>query len=69
MPDTPRVVSIREDAPLIAEDVKTRRFILGVGKQRIAFDFATKVTELPPETGDRPAPVVEMKKKKRERPK
>ena len=65
MSDKPKVVPIREDErKLIAEDPLTNRFILGIGKQRIAFDFTTKVTELAPGTGDRPATVLPMKHKR-----
>lgn len=70
MSNTPKVVPIAEDrCKEIAEDPRTRRFILGVGKHRFAFDFATRVTELAEGTGDQPAPVVQMKTKKRDRPK
>ena len=34
------------------------------GKQRIAFDFTTKVTELAPGTGDKPATVQPLKQKR-----
>ena len=65
MSDKPKVVPIREDErKLIAEDPLTNRFILGIGKQRIAFDFTTKVTELAPGTGDQPAAVRPIKQKR-----
>ena len=63
----PIVVPITgEKCRLIAEDLSTntKRMILGVGKQRIAFDFTTKVTELAPGTGDRPAEVRPIKQKR-----
>jgi hypothetical protein len=70
MSNTAKVVPIREDAcRMVAEDERTSRFILGVGKSRIAFDFRTRVTRLPDGTGDQPAPVLPMNRKKRERPK
>ena len=47
----------------MAEDAKTKRFILGVGKHRIAFDFTSRVTRLPDATGDQPARVLPMKYK------
>jgi hypothetical protein len=50
MSKTPKVVPITEDkARMIAQDETSRRFILGVGKHRIAFDFSTRVTHLPPQ--------------------
>ena len=65
MPKTPKVVPIAEDkAKIIAQDEKTYRFILGVGKQRVAMDFLTRITNLPPRTGDQPADVLPMKKKR-----
>jgi hypothetical protein len=70
MSKTPKVVPIKEDrCRMVAEDAQTSRFILGVGQQRIAFDFTSRVTRLPDGTGDQPAPVLEMRKRKRERPK
>jgi hypothetical protein len=36
--------------------------IFRIGKRRLAFDFFTRVTELPPTTGDHPAPVLPMTK-------
>src|SRR5213080_707851 len=54
MAKTPKVVPLQEDdRRLIAADEKTKRFILGIGKQRIAFDFTTRVTNLPPAAGGR----------------
>jgi hypothetical protein len=50
---------------IIATDEVSRRVIVGIGRRRIAFDFFTRVTELPPATGDRPAPIVPIKKKLR----
>jgi hypothetical protein len=47
---------------IIASDEQSRRVIFGIGNQRIAFDFFTRVTRLPPATGDRPTPVVPTKK-------
>ncbi len=40
--------------------VQKSRLILGIGTQRIAFDFTSRVTELKPGTGDAPAPVVPL---------
>ena len=64
----PKVIPMQEDdRRLIAADEKTKRFILGIGKQRIAFDFTTRVTKLPPTTGDQPADVLSFEKKKKPR--
>jgi hypothetical protein len=37
--------------------------ILGIGSQRFAFDFLTRITKLPPQTGDQPAAVHPLKKR------
>ena len=66
MPKTPKVVPIRKDlCETIAEDEHSKRFILGIGKRRIAFDFTTRVTDLPEGTGDQPARLLPMKSQKR----
>jgi hypothetical protein len=68
MSNTPKVVPIeQEHRRLIASDEKTRRYILGIGKDRIAFDFTTRVTRLPPKVGDNPADVLPFEKKKKSR--
>ena len=67
MSNKPVVVSITgKKCEIVAEDLSapTKRFILGIGKQRIAFDFTTKVTELAPGTGDKPATVQPLKQKR-----
>jgi hypothetical protein len=61
MPKTPKVVSIRKTpnkAKLIAKDPEGQRVIIGIGRQRIAYDFYTRITHLPPETGDQPAAIL-----------
>jgi hypothetical protein len=74
MPKTPitkrtKIIPITEGkCSLIATDEKSKRFILAVGKQRIAFDFITRVTELTPYAGDQPAPVLSIKSPKRQPP-
>ena len=63
MPKTPKVVSIQKEtskAKLIAHDSEGHRIIIGIGSQRMAMDFHTRFTRLPPETGDQPAEVVPM---------
>jgi hypothetical protein len=65
MPKTPKVVSIEKDknkAKLIAHDPEGHRIIIGIGSQRMAMDFHTSFTRLPPETGDQPAEIVPMPK-------
>jgi hypothetical protein len=39
--------------------------IFAIGQQRYAFDFFTRITHLPPHTGDQPAPVITMRKKRK----
>jgi hypothetical protein len=67
-PKRPKVVSINSptrEAPdrprVIASDPSTQRVILAIGRQRIAYDFTTRITRLPPTTGDQPAGVLPMK--------
>jgi len=65
MPKTPKVVSIEKEtnkAKLIAHDPEGHRIIIGIGSQRMAMDFHTSFTRLPPETGDQPAEIVPMPK-------
>ena len=64
-----KIVSIDQPAQpdahkprLVASDDSTQRVIFGIGRQRIAFDFTTRITHLEPGTGDAPAPVVSVKK-------
>jgi hypothetical protein len=64
-----RVVSIKRDVPtshnkpkVVAHDPKGHRVIIAIGSQKIAFDFNTQITQLDPATGDRPAPVVPLRK-------
>ena len=65
MPKKPKVVSIQKEttkAKLIAHDPEGHRIIIGIGSQRIAMDFHTRFTRLPPETGNQPAEVLPMTK-------
>jgi hypothetical protein len=60
----PKVVSIQKEttrARLIARDAKVQRIIIGIGGQRIAYDFHAVITHLAPETGDQPATILPMK--------
>jgi hypothetical protein len=72
MPKTPKVVPIQEPkSSIIARDAKAQRVILGIGigSERIAIDFTSHITKLPPNTGDKPAPVLAMQQnKKKARP-
>jgi len=66
VPKTPKVVPITEEKHrLIASDEKSRRIIFSIGTQRVAFDFLSRVTQLPPHTGDQPAPVLPMENRKK----
>jgi hypothetical protein len=65
MPKKPKVVSIQKEttkAKLIAHDPEGQRVIIGIGSQRIAMDFHTSFTRLPPETGDQAAEILPMTK-------
>ena len=56
-------------AQFIASDDPSQRVIVGIGRQRVALDFSTRITELPPATGDQPASVLPIgKAPKRNRP-
>src|ERR1700688_3061234 len=67
MPRPPKVVPITKAVPiaqptpkLVAQDDQTKRVIIGIGRQRIAFDLTTRITHLPPNTGDHPAVVLPL---------
>ena len=67
----PKVVSIQKEtkkAKLIARDTQVQRVIIGIGNQRIAYDFHTRITHLPPETGDQPAAILPMRKASQKEP-
>jgi hypothetical protein len=71
MPKTPKVVSIEKEtskAKLIAHDPEGHRIIIGIGSQRMALDFHSRITRLPPETGDQPAEVVPVTRAPKKRP-
>ena len=42
---------------MIAADEKTNRVIIAIGRLRVALDLTTRITHLPPNTGDHPAAV------------
>jgi hypothetical protein len=66
MPKPPKVVPITADEHrLIAMDQKSHRLIVGIGSQRFAIDYFTRISTLPSNTGDQPAAVLPMKKKGR----
>lgn len=53
MPTKSKVVPISEDKPtLVAKDETSRRYILQIGSDRVAFDYTLRVTKLAPNTGD-----------------
>jgi hypothetical protein len=63
MKKTPKVVLFPSpENRIIASDEQSRRVIVAIGRQRIALDFSTRITRLPPATGDHPASVLPMKK-------
>ena len=71
MPKKPKVVSIQKEtnkAKLIARDTEVQRVIIGIGRQRLAYDFHTRITHLPPETGDQPAAILPMNKLSKKEP-
>ena len=62
MPKRTKVVPIEEEKyRLIAVDERAQRVIFGIGGQRFAIDLLSRVSLLPPATGDRPANVLPMK--------
>jgi hypothetical protein len=64
MPKRTKVVPIEEEKyRLIALDERAHRVVFGIGGQRFAIDLLSRVSLLPPATGDRPANVLPMKKK------
>lgn len=66
MPKTRKVVPIAEPEErhkVIARDTKSQRIILGIGSERMAVDFFSRISKLPPQTGDQPAPVLPMNKR------
>lgn len=64
MPKKPKVVPIVEEKNrVIARDPKTQRIIVGIGSDRLAIDILSRVTRLPPGTGDRPATPTAINKK------
>jgi hypothetical protein len=68
MEKPPNVVPLQEQQyRLIAEDQETHRIIFGIGSERMAIDLFSRITRLPPATGDHPAEVLAMKKVRRKR--
>jgi len=45
---------------VIAADEKTSRIILAIGRQRVALDMSTRITELSPDVGDKPAKILPL---------
>lgn len=68
MKKTPKVVPfLSPEKRIIASDDQSQRLVLAIGKKRVAFPRFIRITELPPATGDRPAPVLPLKKPRQER--
>ncbi len=67
MPKTPKVVPLdHSKSGVIAADEETNRVIIAIGQQRIAFDLTTRITHLPPNTGDHPAAVLPLQAREAE---
>ena len=61
MPNTPKVVPFDPRRfHVIAADERTNRIIVAIGRQRVALDMSTCITELPPDVGDKPAKVLPL---------
>jgi hypothetical protein len=61
----PKVVPIQEKKyQLIAKDTKAKPIILGIGGERIAIDWFSRISKLPPETCDQPSAVLSLKNDK-----
>jgi hypothetical protein len=61
---TPKVVPIEEKKTrVVARDTNGRRIIVAIGSDRLAIDFHTRITKLPPFTGDQPAPILPINKR------
>jgi len=59
MPKTQRVVPINvAEHRFITTDQKTHRLIVGIGSQRFAIDYFTRITTLQPHTCDQSATVL-----------
>jgi len=64
MPKRTKVVPLDvEKYRPVATDEVAHRVICSIGGQRFAIDLLSRITPLPPSTGDRPAEVLPMKKK------
>ena len=61
MPNTPKVVPFDQNkSRVIAVDEKTNRIIVAIGRQRVALDMSTRITELLPDVGDKPAKILPL---------
>lgn len=64
-----KVVPFSSTKPrFIVADERSNRTIFGIGSQRYALDFSTRITKLPPAMGDYPGPVLPIKKRQRSCP-
>jgi hypothetical protein len=58
---TSKVVAIDEKSnSVIARDTKAHRIIINMGRERLALDVFSRLTKLPPHTGDEPAAVLAL---------
>jgi hypothetical protein len=65
LPQQTTVVPLSQERRSVAVmDEKTSRVIMKIGPKRVAFDFTSRLTELAPGTGDHPASVLPMTRKK-----
>jgi hypothetical protein len=63
MPKKPKVVPIKESPRrLVAVCEHSKRFILNVGPDRVAFDWSMRATKLSPGTGNQAATVLPIEK-------
>jgi hypothetical protein len=61
---TRKVVPIEEKrSRVVARDTNGRRIIVAIGSDRLAIDFHTRITRLPPCAGDQPAPILPINKR------
>jgi hypothetical protein len=61
MANTPKVVPLDQNkSRVIALDESTNRIIIAIGRQRVALDMSTRITELAPDVGDKPAKILPL---------
>src|SRR5436190_21812977 len=61
MPNRPKVVPLDQHRlRVIAAYEQTNRIIVAIGRQRVALDMSTRITELPGDVGDKPAKILPL---------